>query len=362
MSARSLSLALLAIASSVLSACATAVPGTADVPLDNGTSTSDKVLPKLVSQDAAPDLTKPVIVAVHGFTATPFETSLVAEFLRNNGYLVSQVRLGAHGESYKAFANSGWATWQQPILDEYTALRSKGFAAAKIGMLTCSTGGPLLMQALAGSKLTFDGKAEVPRRIAMVAPLLEFSNKMIGYAGILGLLGTSFRDTADPNELAEVKAVTGGNWYRFQPITALTSLVDLTEIVKGNLRTGIKVPAETRIHVYQADKDPTVDQAGSVFIPPGFTKEGTRLNVTTGSAPADLVAKHFKSDSRLTTDLVTRDLVDSKFHIPTWPDGVDGLGTELKLPGTDKANDGARDRTLRGAIFDELLKDFADLK
>ena len=355
--------ALPALAATILAACATAVPTTTDVALDNGTSTDPLVQPVLVSRDATADTTKPVIVAVHGFTATPFETSLVADELRKNGFLVSQVRLGAHGESYKAFADSGWQTWQQPILEEYAALRARGFSASKIGFLTCSTGGPLTIRALAAGQLKFEGKAEVPRRIAMVAPLIEFSNKAIGYAGILGLLGTAFRDTQDPNELDEVKAVTGGRWYRYQPIGSLTSLVDLTEIVKSDLRNGIKVPADTRLHVYQANGDPTVDQAGSAFIPPGFRAEdGKVLTVTTTSVGEDLQKKHFLPGVRLTTSLVTRDLVDSTFHIPTWPDGVDGLGTTLTLPGTKTAHDGARDKVLRQAIFDQILVDFQDLK
>ena len=62
-------------------------------------------------------LKKPVIIAVHGFSASPFEWKEFADYIKtrtNTDILVSLVQLGGHAQGYDAFKNSTWKSHGRP--------------------------------------------------------------------------------------------------------------------------------------------------------------------------------------------------------------------------------------------------------
>lgn len=248
--------------------------------LDDG---AHPVTPRLVSQEfASPSEAEKdalVVVAVHGYTATTYELKPAADYLRSQGIRVSEVLLGAHGTSIQDFEKSTWKTWEAPIVAEYQALRQEGYR--NVALLGTSTGGTLILEALTSGKLV-----PAPKRLAMVAPLIEIKNKLAGYAGLLDWLGMKYVDT-------NPQGTSIGNWYRFRPAGTITSLVDLTEIMKFRLRTGVRLDG-TKTLVFQSKDDPTVDPVS-----------------------AELLRQGLKSDLEV-------ELVDSSLHIPIWPDGVGG--------------------------------------
>ncbi len=262
-----------------LTGCSTTYPIQAG-DLDGGTMT---VTPKLVSQEipAPTELQKDqlVVVAAHGYTATTFELKPAVDYLRSQNMLVSEVLLGAHGTNIQDFEKSTWKTWQAPIVAEYQALQDKGYR--NIALLGTSTGGTLILEALSSGKIS-----PAPRRIALVAPLVEIKNKAAGYAGLLDWLGVKYLDT-------NPEGASVGKWYRFRPASTITSLVDLTEIVKSRLRTGIRLEGANTL-VIQANGDGTVDPVS-----------------------AELLRNGVKSD-------LSVQMVPSTMHIPIWPDNVDG--------------------------------------
>lgn len=238
---------------------------------------------KLVSQEipAPTEAQKDqlVVVAAHGYTATTYEIKPAADYLRGQGMLVSEVLLGAHGTNIRDFEKSTWKTWQAPIVAEYQALQKSGYR--NIALLGTSTGCTLMLEALSSGKIS-----PAPRRIALVAPLVEIKNKAAGYAGILDWFGMKYLDT-------NPKGTSVGNWYRFRPSSTVTTLVDLTEILKSQLRTGLTIQG-SKLLVLQSTQDPTVDPVS-----------------------AELLKNGVKGD-------LTVQMVPSTMHIPIWPDGVNG--------------------------------------
>lgn len=224
------------------------------------------------------DRQKPVAILVHGYSASPFETSEAAAHLRQRGFLVSEVALGGHQAGLEAFAKSTWAEWQAPLVAEYQQLLSLGYR--DLSLLGTSTGGALIVEALASARLQ-----PAPKRIALVSPLVRARNRMLAVSGLLGLLGVQGTQVSN-------QGPSQGHWFRNRPIGTLKSLVDLGEVLQNQLAKGIALPEGGRLLLIQSDEDPTVDPASASILVSGLK----------GS--------------------VALRWVHSKAHIPIWPDGV----------------------------------------
>lgn len=251
--------------------------------LDSGLVTDASVKADLVSA-TVPNPTDqqkatPVVIAVHGFTATPFEIQDAATYLRGQGLLVSKVLLGGHGTSLTKFEQADWEDWQEPVVEEYKALKAKGYQ--KITFLTVSTGGTLVLEGLSR-----DAFKPQPPRIVMLSPIAEFKDKRAGYLVPLSWLGVSAAQ--------KVTGTAVGHWYRNRPVSSISSLIDLTEIVKDRLRKGIVLASDTKVLILQPKGDQTVDPVSAPLIDEGL-KGGTHKV----------------------------EMVDSNLHVPIRPDGVD---------------------------------------
>lgn len=73
---------------------------------------------------------RPVVIVVHGFSASTFEWSEFKAYADNpeRNILVPQVLLGGHGRSLEDFRKSTWRDWQAPIFREYNALLAQGYS------------------------------------------------------------------------------------------------------------------------------------------------------------------------------------------------------------------------------------------
>jgi carboxylesterase len=255
-----------------------------------------RLLSAEIPAPTAAQLAQPVVITAHGFSATTFETAPVASRLRSRGALVSELLLGGHGTSLKDFSQSTWETWQAPLVQEYQALRVKGYQS--IGFLTTSTAGALLLEGLGRGLFQ-----PVPQRLAMVAPLVDFANenRQLGYAGLLGWFGVA-------GQAVERPGVTKGNWYHYRPLPQLTQLLDLTEVTKGRLREGITLEADAKVLVVQALGDTTVDPRSAEHVRKGL--RGAAVEVL---------------------------YLDSAWHIPIWPDGVSPIQTPQEFENRDTA-------------------------
>ncbi len=197
-----------------------------------------------------------VAVLAHGYSASTYEMQALEDHLESKGFLVSNVLLGGHGTNVDAFAKTTWKDWGSPLVKEYKALHDQGFQ--NVSVVGASTGGSLFLELLASQQLT-----PAPKRVVLVAPLVMFKEKAIAFSGLLEWFGAK----SSPNNLGQ-NAV--GNWYRNRPVSTLKSLVDLTEVVKGQLRSGVTLDASSKALVIQSDQDPTVDPESAKLVLSGL--------------------------------------------------------------------------------------------
>ena len=178
-----------------------------------------------VSERLNVSTSNPIVIAVHGYTASSYEWE---EFLHYaDGYipesstypnqstpytptkniLVSVVLLGGHGLSLDEFRESKWEDWAKPIVDEYNALVSKGFT--NISIAGSSTGGTLILE-----KLRQNAFSPAPKNVFLIDSLVIPKNKMLH---LVPYLYNLVSDQQNDDGTAEEKP----NWYGTNPKEAM---------------------------------------------------------------------------------------------------------------------------------------------
>jgi carboxylesterase len=205
------------------------------------------------------DRAMPVILLVHGFTATPYEWDDFANYIdkvAGGNLRYSKVLLGGHGRSLAEFKKSNWMEWGQPIVDEYEALIGHGFT--NISLAGSSTACALLLEQLHRGLYQ-------PKNIFMIDPIVEpngFITRLIIKIGALFRLNYPPTQVFTPEEFH--------HWYGYRPFSQLKSLDDLTWRVSKALAAGIRVPANTKVSIWASQNDPTVNPAGYKVIQNGL--------------------------------------------------------------------------------------------
>ena len=223
--------------------------------------------------------TIPVLIAVHGFSASTFEW---LELRRHVGdvkpyaqriaegetprALVSLVLLGGHGQDISDFQDSSWEAWGRPILAEYDSLVGQGYK--NISLVGSSTGCTLILE-YAARKL-FD--KQPPTSFLFIDPIISPSSKILSLIGILGpIVGNSPGD----NNPEEEK-----HWYTNRPQEALDELYTLVNRIKNRLEDGINLPKGSRAKVWKAERDGLADPIGALLLYKGLKQsDGSRIDV-----------------------------------------------------------------------------------
>ena len=228
----------------------------------------------------------PVIIAAHGYTSTTFEWDEFRTYCDAKGnILVSQVLLGGHGRTYEEFKNSSWEDWQEPIMNEYTALRAKGYT--NISFAGSSTGCPLVMDLIKKGKIGENGM----KHIFMVDPIVISSSKLLT---VIGLVGPMMGYMESINTTAEE-----GHWYHFRPQETMVQLLELIEKTRKDLQSGFNLPAGIRVKVYKSIKDPTADPVSAVLLYKGLkNSDGSKIDI---------------------------EMIDSELHVSTRLNGRDNI-------------------------------------
>lgn len=118
-------------------------------------------------------LNTPVIITVHGFSASTWEWDEFCDWGKIQGsFLTSQVLLGGHGMTYEVFKKASWRDWQKTIIKEYKSLDSLGYT--HISLVGSSTGAPLILELIKSGKLS---SFRQPEHIIMIDPIVLPSNK-----------------------------------------------------------------------------------------------------------------------------------------------------------------------------------------
>lgn len=228
---------------------------------------SNYLLSAAITNPTATDLETPVIIAVHGFTATTFEWAEFNDFAKGKGDIyVSRVLLGAHGRNYTVFKHADWEDWQRPIIDEYERLEKLGYR--NISLAGSSTGCPLLLN------MIHEGKINTTRlkNIFFIDPIIIPSNKILSLAPIVGPAVGYLEVSLESGEQ--------GYWYKYRPQHALRELEKLTRKERKQLEKGITLPAGVSMLVFKTQRDDSADPASAVTLKKGIAKsDGGEIEV-----------------------------------------------------------------------------------
>jgi carboxylesterase len=239
----------------------------------------------------------PVVIAVHGYSATTYEWNDFRSYCDTKGnVLVSQVLLGGHGRTYAEFKASTWKDWQEPIMTEYNALRSKGYT--NINFAGSSTACPLLMDLIKNGKIDDNGL----KHVFFVDPIVISSDKTLT---LIGLLGPMLGYIETTNTTAEE-----GHWYHFRPQETLNQMMKVLDLSRKELQEGIKLPVGTQLKVYKSIKDPSADPVSAVLIYKGLKKsDGSNISV-------EMIDSELHVMTRLNgRDNVTQHDLDNQKHV-----------------------------------------------
>jgi carboxylesterase len=214
------------------------------------------------------DRSRPVVIGVHGFTASTFEWQEFRDHAESSSpVLVSLVLLGGHGRSLDEFRASSWRDWGEPILVEYRALAAQGYT--NISLAGSSTAGALMLEQLASGRFE---ELPPPRHIFLIDPIVVATDKSLSLIPLLKYLVS--------NVVSEGTTEEASHWYTNRPTEALAQLNALIGGVRTHLARGIVLPAGTRAKVYKTAEDPTADPVSALLIYRGLrTSDGHKVEV-----------------------------------------------------------------------------------
>lgn len=177
---------------------------------------------------------KTAVLLVHGFTATPWEMRLLAEFLAEAGIASLAVCLPGHGTSPEDLAGRRWEEWSSTILNGYQLLSKDFQAIYGMGMST----GCLLLLTMAQSK-PFKG-------LVLFSPYLRVLHRLAPYAGwIKGIR---------PYQVKPTEAGLNERYYNRRPLAGIHQINQLLKVVRNQLPRVI-----CPILAFNGEGDQTVD-------------------------------------------------------------------------------------------------------
>jgi carboxylesterase len=217
------------------------------------------LLSKKIPNPTTQQLKMPVVITVHGFSASTWEWDEFCEWSTSRGtFLTSQVLLGGHGMTYEVFKTSKWEDWQRPIIREYKALDSLGYT--NINIVGSSTGGTLILEMIISRKLA---NYRQPEHIVMVDPIVLPSNKMLSLIGFVGPM-IGYTETS-------LDSVENGHYYKYRPQEALKQLLELLEITRHDLEDGITFTDNTSLNIYKSIHDNSADPVSALLLYKGIS-------------------------------------------------------------------------------------------
>lgn len=215
------------------------------------------LLSAAIPNPTAADLAKPVVICIHGYSATTYEWTEFRDWSKTkNDFYTSLVLLGGHGRDYEDFKNASWEDWQAPIITEYNKLRGLGYK--NINIVASSTGSPLVINMIREGKINTD----VLKHIYMIDPLVTASNKTLSLAPGLKFFVSYVKTDLDAGE--------NGHWYKYRPSNSLTQLEKVARLERKAVEKGITLPAGITMKVYKSKRDGTADPTGAVQLHKGI--------------------------------------------------------------------------------------------
>lgn len=213
------------------------------------------------------DLSKHIILVIHGYSATTFEWQEFKDWSNESSYRVSQVLLDGHGRDYNSFKASKWEDWESAITEEYEKLIALGYT--KISIAGSSTGGTLILELV---KSGYFNTHLPPKNLFLIDPIVVSSNKLQSIVGIIGPMIVYVESDQTPAE--------NKYWYRFRPYQTINELNDVMKVVRKGLESGMNLPSGTYLKVFHSLHDPVASTTSTVLIYKGLkTSTGGPIDV-----------------------------------------------------------------------------------
>jgi carboxylesterase len=216
---------------------------------------------------SADDLSRHVLIAIHGYSASTFEWQEFQDWSTDSSYRISQVLLDGHGRTYADFKASKWEDWRDAVTKEYEALEALGYT--KISLVGSSTGGPLILELMSSG---YFNNHVAPKNAFLIDAIVVPTVKLQSIAGIVGPMLVYVEADQDPGEEKY--------WYTFRPQETVNELNDLIKEVRQSLENGVKAPAGTYVKMFHSKLDPTASTTSAVLTYKGLTlSNGNKIDV-----------------------------------------------------------------------------------
>ena len=176
----------------------------------------------------------PAVILVHGFSASPQEMRLFADYLHTLGLTCLAVRLPGHATSPEDLSGKKWEDWLDCADRGYAYLAARHSRIYGVGLST----GCLILLAQALQK-DFGG-------LVLCSPYLKIKHRLAPFAGWLRYFWKFQHSTKDTREVP--------GYYRKRPVAGVHQINRLIRHLKSNLRK-ITVPALT----INGEGDKTID-------------------------------------------------------------------------------------------------------
>ena len=163
------------------------------------------------------------VLLLHGYTGSPHDMLFLGKQLHAAGFSVYIPRLPGHGTNHFDFLNSNYNQWLRKAIDSYLNLNQEFSEVLCCGL---SMGG--LLTLLLAALFT-------PRKIALAAPALKTSNKLIYLTPLIGLFKKKIkRSNSEKRDEAYLRILQSEYWDYDWP-TKAQDLLKLQRLTRARL-------------------------------------------------------------------------------------------------------------------------------
>lgn len=183
---------------------------------------------------------------VHGFTGSPADMRVLGEYLEKRKYGAFGILLPGHGTTPEDMSATGWEDWYRAVLEEYLNLKKSYAHVIPVGL---SMGGLLCLH--------LSAQLSVPAVVSLSAPVYLGDERIYQAPEMDAQFVAKELSLEDQDK----KLAEGRFSYEIVPVKGLLSLLELIELVKGELPK-IRIPA---LIIHSGD-DPTARPVSAQYL------------------------------------------------------------------------------------------------
>lgn len=185
------------------------------------------------------------VLLIHGFTGSPAEMRMLADYLLEQGFTVMAVRLPGHGTQVEDLNKTQWKDWYNAVVDGYNILKCMCDDISVVGISM----GSLLAIKLATYHV-------IDKLIVMSTPI-EINNDKLAFLPVHKIFQSYIPKRKRHYNISDIYDIS----YDKYPLGALSSMIELIDKVKENL------PSVTNpVLIIQSRVEKTVKPKSATYI------------------------------------------------------------------------------------------------